>query len=127
MGGELWCRRAVDAVDPAPSSPPAAALFGTAWPYEGDCGRGAAPCWHARDARFWDRIERAWLGSSGSGGGRPLAWELPLRSDFSVGSGRGLYQGGRLLCGRPWYNLSLQGLQPTLARMGGVGSIAAEV
>ncbi|PRW45396.1 glycoside isoform A [Chlorella sorokiniana] len=50
-----------------------AALFATAWPYEGDCGPSASPCWLERDALFWGRIERAWealpLGGSASAAG----------------------------------------------------------
>lgn len=109
---------------PRPPAPvPAVALFATAWPYESDCGPGAPACWQRRDARFWRRIQRARrAGQSPACSARPLARQLPLRSDFCVGSGRALYQGGRLIRGRPWYNLSLQSLQPTLRVRWGAGS-----
>ena len=118
----------------------AAALFATAWPFEGDCGPAASPCWLERDALFWSRIERAWErayssggssgsssadgavasgGSSGSSGSSSsacspcTAQQLPLFSNFSVGAGRAFYQGGHSV-GGPWYNLSLQARQPVL-------------
>ncbi|EFN54696.1 hypothetical protein CHLNCDRAFT_53027 [Chlorella variabilis] len=98
-----------------------AALFATGWPYEGDCGADAPACWRQRDARFWACIESAWEGGSrasssspGSSAARGAIQELPLFTDFSVGSGHSMYQAGRQLSPQPWYNLSLQSLQPML-------------
>lgn len=104
----------------------AAALFAPGWPFEGDCGRDAPACWRQRDALFWRRIEAAWeAGAAEAGPGsslrrdsrrrlRPATAQLPLFSDFSVGSGRSMHLAGQRLSTQPWYNLSLQALQPLL-------------
>lgn len=115
----------------------AAALFATGWPYEGDCGEGAPACWRQRDARFWSCIETAWGGGEGAGpeAGAPRAAptatnasaggvvrRLPLRSNFSPGCGRSMWQGGHQVSPCAWYNLSMQSLQPLLRVHEGAGS-----
>ena len=116
--------------------PAAAALFATGWPYEGDCGPEAPACWRQRDAHFWSCIARAWrAGGAGvasadasaaaaaaGGGGGGVVRRLPLRSNFSPGCGLAMYQAGRQVSSRAWYNLSLQSLQPLLRVCGGGGS-----
>ncbi|PSC72394.1 cytosolic endo-beta-N-acetylglucosaminidase-like [Micractinium conductrix] len=112
-----------------------AALFATGWPFEGDCGANAPACWRQRDALFWEGIEAAWRagrcrgsndgGSGGSGNGRASGCSSsralprprlrrPLCTDFSHGAGPAFYQAGRCLSPKPWYNMSLQALQPLL-------------
>lgn len=120
---------------PNGASLPAAALFATGWPFEGDCGANAPACWRQRDALFWEGIEAAWRagrcrgsndgGSGGSGNGRASGCSSsralprprlrrPLCTDFSHGAGPAFYQAGRCLSPKPWYNMSLQALQPLL-------------
>lgn len=108
----------------------AAALFAVGWPYEGDCGSDASPCWQQRDDAFWAGIQEAWregtrsrpsgtVGSTAAGAaaaGAP-AWprlQLPFYTNFCQGSGRAFFQTGRMCSSRPWYNLSLQCSQPLL-------------
>ncbi|KAL4853952.1 Cytosolic endo-beta-N-acetylglucosaminidase 2 [Chlorella vulgaris] len=122
-GGGFNCEVALTACLEAGLS---AALFAPGWPFEGDCGRDAPACWRQRDALFWRRIEAAWeAGAAEAGPGsslgqnscrrlRPATAQLPLFSDFSVGSGRSMHLAGQRLSAQPWYNLSLQALQPLL-------------
>ena len=105
--------------------PAAAALFATGWPYEGDCGPDAPACWRQRDARFWSCIGSAWRAggaggatadapTAGAPGSSGVVRRLPLRTNFSPGCGRAMFQSGRQVSPCAWYNLSLQSLQPLL-------------
>lgn len=123
-------RVAKAAIPSSPAAACAAALFAVGWPYEGDCGPDAPACWRQRDDAFWAGIEQAWQqglrpagGSSGGAGSAGAAssaqprprLQLPFFSNFCQGSGRALFQAGRVLSDQPWYNLSLQAPQPMLA------------
>jgi len=75
-------------------------LFATAWPFEGDCGPSASPCWLERDTLFWDRIEHTWLdagsssSSSGGGGGGGSGGGGYVNRLASGGGGMGSGSGG---------------------------------
>lgn len=64
--------------------------------------------WHEIDEEFWSLIEQAWNVQ------RAVLCTLPFYSDFCVGTGRRVYQQGTVLFDKPWYNLSMQSMLPTL-------------
>ncbi|CAG9465226.1 unnamed protein product [Pedinophyceae sp. YPF-701] len=91
------------------------AIFAPGWSYEsceGEAAAAGARGWQERDARMWRGIRKALLAVLGPGSHRPVSTRLPFHSSFCSGSGRGLWCMGAKVSGRPWWNLSLQSVQP---------------